>query len=95
MSILVERLHLNFNMRDKKKQSQEVANALVMVLQLGINLIVPILLCTLVGLGLSKVFDSKGFTIGGILIGVVAACNGAYRYLRGYLKRLESEGKHD
>ena len=82
-------------MRDKKKTNREVANSLVMVLQLGINVIVPILLCTAVGLWLSKVFESKGFTIGGILIGVVAACNGAYRYLRGYLKRLESDRKHD
>lgn len=82
-------------MRDKKKTNREVANAFVMVLQLGINIIVPILLCTAVGLFLTKTFGSKGFTIGGILIGVIAAINGAYRYLKGYLKRLESDKKHD
>ena len=82
-------------MRDKKKTNRAVASALVLVLQLGINVIVPILLCTAAGLGLAKLFGSKGFTIGGILIGVVAAGNGAYRFLRGYLKSLESEGKHD
>jgi F0F1-type ATP synthase assembly protein I len=66
-----------------------------MVLQLGINIIVPILLCTVIGVVLTKNFGSKGYAIGGILVGVVAACNGAYRYLRGYLKRFESKEKHD
>jgi F0F1-type ATP synthase assembly protein I len=81
--------------RDKKKATTDLANSFVTVLQLGINIIVPILLCTVIGFLLTKHFGSKGFAIGGILIGVVAACNGAYRYLRGYLKRLESKGKHD
>ena len=82
-------------MKDKKKTNHAVANSLILVLQLGINVIVPILLCTVIGLGLTKVCGSKGYTIGGILIGVIAACNGAYRYLHGYLKSLESEEKHD
>ena len=82
-------------MKDKKKARGDVANSLVMVLQLGINVMVPILLCTVVGAALADHFGSKGFTIGGILIGVVAACNGAYRYLKGYLKRFESKEKHD
>ncbi|WP_036977583.1 AtpZ/AtpI family protein [Pseudobutyrivibrio sp. MD2005] len=82
-------------MKDKKKARGDVANSLVMVLQLGINVMVPILLCTVVGAALANHFGSKGFTIGGILIGVVAACNGAYRYLKGYLKRFESKEKHD
>ena len=82
-------------MKDKTKARGDVANSLVMVLQLGINVMVPILLCTVVGAALANHFGSKGFTIGGILIGVVAACNGAYRYLKGYLKRFESKEKHD
>ena len=51
-------------MRDKKKASKDVAGALVMVLQLGINVIVPILLCTVIGVMLTNHFGSKGFTIG-------------------------------
>ena len=82
-------------MRDRKKASKDVAASFVMVLQLGINIIVPILLCTVIGFALTNHFGSKGFTIGGILIGVVAACNGAYRYIKGYLKRFESKEKHD
>ena len=82
-------------MKDKKKAAGDVASSFVMVLQLGINIIVPLLVCTVIGVALSNYFGTKGFAIGGILIGVVAACNGAYRYLRGYLKRFESKEKHD
>ncbi len=80
-------------MKDKKKTNREVANSLVMVLQFGINVIVPILLCMAIGIFLTKIFGSKGFTIGGILVGIVAAFNGAYRSVRGYLKNDETPGQ--
>lgn len=82
-------------MRDKRKQNREVANSLVMVLQFGINVIVPILLCMAIGILLSKVTKSHSdlYIIGGILIGIVAAFNGAYRSVKGYLKNEESPGQ--
>lgn len=80
-------------MKDKRKQNREVANSLVLVLQFGLNVITPILLCTIVGAVLTKNFGSKGYTIAGILIGIVAAFNGAYRMVRGYLKNPESPGQ--
>ncbi|MBP5597627.1 AtpZ/AtpI family protein [Pseudobutyrivibrio sp.] len=80
-------------MKDKRKQNREVANSLVLVLQFGLNVITPILLCTIVGAVLTKNFGSKGYTIAGILIGIVAAFNGAYRMVRGYLKNPESPGE--
>ena len=80
-------------MRDKKKTNSEVANSLVMVLQFGINVIVPILLCTVVGTFISSKTNIKGFSIAGILIGILAAFNGAYRSVKGYLKNEESPGQ--
>ena len=80
-------------MRDKKKDNKQVANSLVMVLQFGINAIVPIILCTVIGTWLTKTFGSKWFAVGGILVGIVAAFNGAYRSVRGYLKNEESPGQ--
>ena len=35
----------------------------------------------------------KGFSIAGILIGILAAFNGAYRSVKGYLKNEESPGQ--
>ena len=80
-------------MKDKSKQNREVANSLVLVLQFGLNVITPILLCTIIGVVLTKNFGSKGYTIAGILIGIVAGFNGAYRMVRGYLKNPESPGQ--
>ncbi len=80
-------------MRDKKKTNREVANSLVMVLQFGINVIVPILLCTLAGTFITNKTGKQGFAIGGILIGIVAAFNGAYRSVKGYLKNEETPGQ--
>ncbi len=65
----------------------------MMVLQFGINAIVPIILCTLIGTWLTDRFGSKWFAIVGILIGIVAAFNGAYRSVRGYLKNQETPGQ--
>ena len=80
-------------MRDRKKTTNEVANSLVMVLQFGINVIVPILLCTVVGAFITSKTGVQGFAIAGILIGIAAAFNGAYRSVKGYLKNEESPGQ--
>ncbi|MBR1622343.1 MAG: AtpZ/AtpI family protein [Pseudobutyrivibrio sp.] len=80
-------------MKDKNKQNREVANSLVMVLQFGINVIVPILLCTVVGAALTKAFGSKCYTIAGILIVILASFNVAYRSVKVYLKNEESPGQ--
>ena len=80
-------------MRDKRRTNKEVANSLVMVLQFGINVIVPILLCTIVGTFITSKTGIKGFAIAGILIGIVAAFNGAYRSVKGYLKNEETPGQ--
>ncbi len=80
-------------MRDKKKTNKEVANSLVMVLQFSINAIVPILLCTIVGTFISRKLDCQGIAIVGIIIGIIAAFNGAYKSVRGYLQNEESPGQ--
>ncbi|MCR5416052.1 MAG: AtpZ/AtpI family protein [Pseudobutyrivibrio sp.] len=77
-------------MKDKNKQ---VANSLVLVLQFGINVIVPIMLCTMLGVLLANHFGSKSYSIIGILVGIVAGFNGAFRMVKGYLKNPESPGQ--
>ena len=80
-------------MKDKNTQKGEVANSLVLVLQFSINVIVPIIICTIAGLALTRSYGSKGFTIVGILVGIVAAFNSAYRMVKKYLKNEESPGQ--
>lgn len=80
-------------MKDRKKQRDEVANSLVLVLQFGINVIVPILLCTMVGFFLARATGADWITIIAILVGIIAAFNSAYRSVKRYLKNEESPGQ--
>lgn len=64
-----------------------------MVLQFGINVLVPILLCMFIGKLITDKTGESAFTIIGILLGIVAAFNGAYRSVRGYLQNEESPGQ--
>lgn len=82
-------------MKDKKETNKDVANALVMVLQFGINVIVPIFLCMIAGGLLARFLhkDAGVFITVGILIGILAAFNGSYRSMKKYLKNVESPGQ--
>ena len=65
-------------MKDKRKTNQQLANSLVMVLQFGINVLVPILLCMFIRKLITDKTGESAFTIIGILLGIVAAFNGAF-----------------
>ena len=76
-------------MKKKKSSVQTVGEALVLILQLGLNMIVPILICTMAGMFIDKRFGLSYATIIGIIIGIIAGFNGAYRLVKGYLKNPE------
>lgn len=67
--------------------------SLVMVLQLSINFVVPIILCTLLSYFISLKIGKKGVVIVGIIVGIIAAFNAAYRQLKRYTKDEESPGQ--
>ena len=65
--------------RDNKK---EVMNALIMVFQFGINMIVPIFLCTLAGVWIVPLF----------FLGAFAGANNIYRMIQKFMKP-EDDGR--
>ncbi len=71
--------------RKKIKNKGEVANAFIMVLQFGIGILTPILICTFLGYFLTKHTGSKGYAVAGIVIGLVSGINGGYRSLKKYI----------
>ncbi len=78
-------------MKDRKvKGNKEVAGSFVLVLQFGIGIITPILMCSLIGFWLTGKTGAKAYAIGGILIGIVAGINGGYRQVRKYIKPVGS-----
>ena len=78
---------------NNSKKHRNVMNSLILVLQLGISFIVPILMCTAIFYYVGEWLDNSNITIIGIIIGIAAAFNGAYRQLKGFLKAEESPGQ--
>ena len=69
-------------MSKKAKDPIKGAQAFSMILQLGINMLVPILLCLFIG---DFIYKRTGLTwplLVLILLGIVAAFNGCYRLIK-------------
>ena len=75
--------------RDNKK---EVMNALIMVFQFGINMIVPIFLCTLAGVWIGKKTGADWVTVPLFFLGAFAGANNIYRMDQKFLKP-EDDGR--
>lgn len=79
----------------KQQQSPlKVMSGLLMVGQLGISLIVPILLCTFLGVYLSERWHTGAWlVIVAVLVGCVTAGCTFYRTARGFLLRENTQDK--
>ena len=73
-------------MKKKKGNGSQVAEALVLVLQIGINMLVPIFVCLVAGYYIGKAIDASYPMVIGIFVGIVAGYNGVYKLLKGYIK---------
>lgn len=69
-----------------KKENREIANALILILQISITMLVPILLCTLGGLWLDRKFGTKWIVIVGFVLGTIAGFQNVYRLVKRYFK---------
>lgn len=63
----------------KKKDSKIIMNALVMVFQFGINMIVPIFICTFAGVWIGEKTGVKWITVPLFFVGALAGGNNIYR----------------
>ena len=74
-------------MRKRKKSvDSELGRTFVLILQIGINMLVPIFVCLAAGLFIGKKIDASWPMVAGILIGVIAGYNGVYKLVKGFLK---------
>ena len=65
--------------KQKQKETGMVLQALTMVFQFGLNMIVPILMCTFLGIWLGKVTGISWLCIPLIFLGALAGANSIYR----------------
>ena len=69
-----------------KKQNRDVTKALMLVTQLGVNMLVPIFLCLFVGQWMDQKWDTQFWTIVFIFVGILTAYRNFYVVIKPMLK---------
>jgi predicted nucleic acid-binding Zn ribbon protein len=69
-----------------KKDNRQVMNALVLVFQFGINMIVPIFLCSLLGIWIGERTGISWIMIPFFFIGALAGGTNIYKMIKRLLK---------
>ncbi len=71
------------------KKHNEVFEMLSLIMQLGISMLVPILMCTLFGVWLGRHFGMNWVPVVGFIIGSAAGMESVYKIVKKYLKNRE------
>ena len=69
-----------------QKENREIANALILILQISITMLVPILLCSLGGAWLDGKLGTKWIGVVGFFLGAIAGFQNVYRLVKRYFK---------
>lgn len=72
--------------KGKNNDIKQVCDALVMVLQFGINMLVPIFICTFLGIWLGKKFDINWLAIPLFFVGAIAGGNNIYKMSKKFIE---------
>ena len=71
------------------KKKNEVFEMLTLIMQLGISMLVPILMCTLLGAWIGSRIDAHWPAVVGFCIGAAAGMESVYKIVKKYLKNKE------
>lgn len=64
------------------KYNRNVYQALTMITQFGINMLVPIFICTFLGIFIDRKLDSSVFTVALFFVGALAGFTNVFRFAR-------------
>lgn len=82
-------------MKKKKGNNREIVQALAMVLQFGINMLVPIAMCTIFGMWIGNKFNMEWIVIPLFFMGALAGYTNIYKMVKGFLKDKDTKRKND
>ena len=71
--------------KNKKDDIRYVWDALIMVFQFGINMLVPIFICTFLGVWIGKKFDISWIVIPLFFVGAIAGGNNIYKMSKKFI----------
>lgn len=75
------------------KNNRKVIQTIPLILQFGINMIVPILMCTMVGVWLGRKFDIPFITVPLFIVGALAGFTSIFKMVRKIYKQDGDSGK--
>lgn len=76
-----------------KQNNRQVWDSLVLIFQFGINMIVPILMCTLFGVWIGKKFDMLWIVVPLFFMGAAAGGQNIYRMSKRLFETKSEKGK--
>lgn len=79
----------------KKTNRHEIFRAFSMVLQFGLNMLVPIFMCTMVGVWLGDKFDMDWIVIPLFFVGALAGYTNIYKMAKGFIKDKDTKKEKD
>jgi len=79
----------------KKINNREIVTSFSMVLQFGINMLVPIVLCIALGVWIGDKYDMDWIVIPLFFVGALAGYNSIFRMVKNYLKKTEKKTKKE
>ncbi|MCR5097634.1 MAG: AtpZ/AtpI family protein [Lachnospiraceae bacterium] len=73
------------------RKNREVFEMLTLIMQLGISMLVPIMMCTLIGVWLGKRAESNVIPVVGFVIGAVAGLESVYKIVKKYIDKKDDK----
>lgn len=82
-------------MRRKRRSSNVVGESFVLLLEFSLDMIVPIVLCTLAGVWLGKKFDIMWLTVVFFFVGAIAGGQNIYKTSKKMMRDMDKSDKND
>ena len=79
----------------KKVNMREVTESFSMVLQFGINMLVPIIMCIALGVWIGDKYDMDWIVIPLFFVGALAGYTSIFKMVKQYLKKTEKRTKKE
>ena len=79
----------------KKVNMREITESFSMVLQFGINMLVPIVMCIAVGVWIGDKYDMDWIVIPLFFVGALAGYTSIFKMVKQYLKKTEKKTKKE
>ena len=77
----------------RKVNMRELTESFSMVLQFGLNMIIPIAMCIALGVWIGDKYDMDWVVIPLFFVGALAGFNSIYKMIRKYLKKKDTTKK--